>query len=92
MEDSKVKYQLTKNSSESVALLSTLSDKVLDSGEIAGSTTNTYSLRVWIDSAAENEVMGTILYKELRVEATQVGAKTTTTAMCKRATTLHKEV
>ena len=92
MDDSKVKYQLTKNSKETVALLSTLSDKVLDSGEIAGSTTNTYSLRVWIDSAAENEVMNTILYKELRVEAAQVGAKTTTTAMCKRATTLHKEV
>ena len=92
MDDSKVKYQLTKNSKETVALLNTLSDKVLDSGEIAGSTTNTYSLRVWIDSAAENEVMGTILYKQLRVEATQVGAKTTTTAMCKRATTLHKEV
>ena len=92
MDDSKVKYQLTKNSNETVALLSTLSDKVLDSGEIAGSTTNTYSLRVWIDSAAENEVMGTILSKQLRVEATQAGAKTTTTAMCKRATTLHKEV
>ena len=92
MDDSKVKYQLTKNSNETVALLNTLSDKILDSGEIAGSTTNTYSLRVWIDSAAENEVMGTILSKQLRVEATQAGAKTTTTAMCKRATTLHKEV
>ena len=42
MDDSKVKYQLTKNSKETVALLNTLSDKVLDSGEIAGSTTNTY--------------------------------------------------
>ena len=80
MDDSKVKYQLTKNSKETVALLNTLSDKVLDSGEIAGSTTNTYSLRVWIDSAAETEVMGTILYKELRVEATQAGTKTSTTA------------
>ena len=92
MDGSKVKYQLTKNSKETVALLNTLSDKVLDSGTIDGSTTNTYSLRVWIDSAAETEVMGTILSKELRVEATQVGAKTTTTAMCKRATTLHKEI
>ena len=92
MDDSKAKYQLTKNSNETVALLNTLPDKVLDSGEIAGSTTNTYSLRVWIDSAAGNEVMGTILYKELRVEATQAGAKTTTTAMCKRAITLHKEI
>ena len=92
MDDSKVKYQLTKNSDETVALLNTLSDKVLDSGTIDGSTTNTYSLRVWIDSEAGNEVMGTILYKELRVEAIQAGAKTTTTAMCKRATTLHKEM
>ena len=92
MDDSKVKYQLTKNSNETVALLNTLSDKILDSGEIAGSTTNTYSLRVWIDSAAGNEVMGTILSKQLRIEATQAGAKTSTTAMCKRATTLHKEV
>ena len=80
MDDSKVKYQLTKNSNETVALLNTLSDKILDSGEIAGSTTNTYSLRVWIDSAAENEVMGTILYKQLRVETTQAGTKTSTTA------------
>ena len=80
MDDSKVKYQLTINSNETVALLNTLSDKVLDSGEIAGSTTNTYSLRVWIDSAAETEVMGTILSKQLRVEATQAGTKTSTTA------------
>ena len=80
MDDSKVKYQLTKNSNEKVALLNTLSDKVLDSGEIAGSTTNTYSLRVWIDSAAENEVMGTILSKQLRVEATQAGTTTPTVA------------
>ena len=92
MDDSKVKYQLTKNSNETVALLNTLLDKILDSGEIAGSTTNTYSLRVWIDSAAGNEVMGAILSKELRVEATQAGTKGTTTAMCKRATTLHKEI
>ena len=35
MDDSKVKYQLTKNSNETVALLNTLSDKILDSGEIA---------------------------------------------------------
>ena len=80
MDDSKVKYQLTKNSNETVALLNTLSDKILDSGEIAGSTTNTYSLRVWIDSVAGNEVMGTILSKELRVEATQAGITTPTVA------------
>ena len=74
MADGKVKYQLTKNSTDKTALLSSLTNKVLDSGTIDGSATNTYSLRVWIDSAAGNEVMGTILNKQLRVEATQEGA------------------
>ena len=89
LEDSKVKYQLIKNGEETVALLSSLDNKVIDSGTIGTNKTNTYSLRVWIDSDAGNEVMGKILSKELRVEATQT--KQTTTAMCKRATTLHKE-
>ena len=91
LEDSKVKYQLTKNGEETVALLSSLDNKVIDTGTIDKNKTNTYSLRVWIDSSAENEVMGKILSKELRVEATQAST-TKTTAMCKRATTLHKEV
>ena len=92
LEDSKVKYQLTKNGEETVALLSSLDNKVIDTGTIDKNKTNTYSLRVWIDSSAENEVMGKILSKELRVEATQAKQTTPTTpAMCKRATTLHKE-
>ena len=93
LEDSKVKYQLTKNGEETVALLSSLDNKVIDTGTIDKNKTNTYSLRVWIDSSAENEVMGKILSKELRVEATQAKQTTPTTpAMCKRATTLHKEI
>ena len=92
LEDSKVKYQLVKNGEETVALLSSLEDKAIDTGTIGTNKTNTYSLRVWIDSDAGNEVMGKILSKELRVEATQTNQTTpTTTAMCKRATTLHKE-
>ena len=93
LEDSKVKYQLTKNGDEIVSLLSSLNNKAIDSGTIGTNKTNTYSLRVWIDSDAGNEVMGKILSKELRVEATQTNQTTpTTTAMCKRATILHKEV
>ena len=71
LEDSKVKYQLIKNGEETVGLLSSLEDKAIDTGTIGTNKTNTYSLRVWIDSSAENEVMGKILSKELRVEATQ---------------------
>ena len=91
LEDSKVKYQLTKNGEETVDLLDSLDDKVLDSGTIEKNKTNTYSLRVWIDSDAGNEVMEKILEKELRIEATQAQQETKK-AMCKRATTLHKEV
>ena len=71
LEDSKVKYQLTKNGAETVALLSSLDNKVIDTGTINQNKTNTYSLRVWIDSDAGNEVMGKILSKELRVVAEQ---------------------
>ena len=91
LEDSKVKYQLIKNGEETVALLSSLDNKVIDSGTIGTNKTNTYSLRVWIDSDAGNEVMGKILSKQLRVDASQTKQETKT-AMCKRATTLHKEV
>ena len=90
LEDSKVKYQLIKNGEETVGLLSSLEDKAIDTGTIGTNKTNTYSLRVWIDSDAGNEVMGKILSKQLRVDASQTKQETKT-AMCKRATTLHKE-
>ena len=88
MEDSKVKYQLIKNGNEKISLLSNLRDKVLDSGSIGKDTTNTYSLRVWIDGEVGNEVMGTVISKQLRVSAEQVR----TTAMCRRAKILHREI
>ena len=90
LEDSKVKYQLIKNGEETVGLLSSLEDKAIDTGTIGTNKTNTYSLRVWIDSDAGNEVMGKILSKQLRVDASQTKQETKT-AMCKRATILHKE-
>mgnify|MGYP004504331115 CR=1 FL=1 len=71
LEDSKVKYQLIKNGEETIDLLSNLDNKTIDTGTIGTNKTNTYSLRVWIDSDAGNEIMGKILSKELRVEATQ---------------------
>ena len=81
LEDSKVKYQLTKNGEETVALLSSLDNKVIDTGTIDKNKTNTYSLRVWIDSDAGNEVMGKILSKELRVEAVQTKQTTPTVVL-----------
>ena len=80
----------TKTPSES-ALLSTTGtnpNRKLDLGMIKPGRTNTYSLQVWIDSKAENDIMYKIFYTELRVSATQSGP----VPVCKRAATLHTEV
>ena len=75
LEDIKIRYILLKNGEEAVAtnsmLLSEATDRVIDTGTIAGGDTITYSLRVWIDSKATNEVMGKIFNARIRVEATQ---------------------
>jgi len=76
MSDSFVKYQLTKDETKTMALLSTIGEnpnRVLDSGTINGNTTITYDLRLWIDSDTGNEVMGTTLRTKIRVVATQSG-------------------
>ncbi len=74
MSDSKVKYQLVKDGTKTMALLNTLGEnpnRILDSGTIDGNKTITYDLRLWISSDATNEVMGTTLRTKIRVVATQ---------------------
>lgn len=75
MNDKYVKYSLTKNGGiANIKLLSTMGknpNRILDSGTISADGTNTYTLKLWIDSAATNEVMETILLTKLRVVATQ---------------------
>jgi len=92
MLDKYVKYSLTKDNGEPVtALLSTLGEnpnRVLDSGIIKKDTTHIYTLRIWIDKDADNGVMNTTFRGKLRVEA----AQTTGGMLCRRATTLHKEI
>lgn len=74
MNDKYVKYSLVKNSGTvTTALLTTTGvypNRLLDSGTINANTTNSYTLRLWIDSSADNEVMGTVFYGQLRVDAT----------------------
>lgn len=81
MQDSFIKYQLTKDGTETaLALLNTTGthpNRVLDSGTIAPNTTQTYTLKVWIDSATSNEVMGTVFKGQLRIEAMQKVKETT---------------
>ena len=75
MDDKYVKYSLTKNGEEATTeLLTTIGtnpNRILDTGSIAGSTTNTYTLRIWIDYDADNDAMGTVFNAQLRVEAEQ---------------------
>ena len=81
-DDSALKYSLKKNEGASTtALLSTLNQRVLDSGTIEAGTTNTYSLNLWIKDEATNDdvqttkdgqTVGKVFAGKLRIEASQV--------------------
>ena len=86
--DSKIRYILLKDGEEaSTDKSKILTNRVLDSGTIKKGQTISYTLRVWIDSRAETDIMGKIFNAKLNIEATQYVQPT----ICKRATTLHTE-
>lgn len=76
MSDSFIKYSLTKNDGTPVtALLNTIGanpSRILSTGNITAGTTDTYTLKLWIDADAGNAVMGTVFRGQIRVEASQV--------------------
>ena len=91
IDDSKIRYILLKDGEESSADKSKiLTDRVIDSGTIEKGQTIKYSLRVWIDSKSETDIMGKIFNAQLSLEATQT-VTPTKSKLCKRATTLHTE-
>ena len=70
--DSKIRYILLKDGEESSADKSKiLTDRIIDSGTIEKGQTVSYSLRLWIDSHAETEVMGKIFNARLSLVAEQ---------------------
>ncbi len=74
--DSKIRYILLKDGEElSVNKSKILTDRILDSGTIEKGQTISYSLRVWIDSKASNEVMGKIFNAQLSLVAEQTSVK-----------------
>ena len=92
MLDKYVKYSLVKNEGTVTQILTstgTNPNRVIDTGIIEKNKTNTYSLKVWIDSNADNEVMNTVFKAKLRVEASQYIEKG---PLCKRAVSLHNEI
>ncbi len=74
-----LKYQLVKDGEEiSLDLLSTTGEnpnRLLDKGEIGPNEKYTYTLKLWIDYDATNEVMNTIFKGQIRIEAIQTKYK-----------------
>ena len=74
MNDQFIKFSLTKEGQEETWLLSqTVVDgkRVLDLGNIAAGSKYTYTLKMWIDKDASNDVMGTVFKGQLRIEGIQ---------------------
>ncbi len=82
LEDKNIKYFLTREGEEfGYNLLSTTGanpDRVLASGMIPAHTKYTYTLRLWIDEDATEDIAGKVFRGQIRVEATQIyGVKKT---------------
>ena len=74
--DSKIRYILLKDGEVATADKSKiLTDREIDSGTIKKGQTIKYSLRLWIDSRAETEVMGKIFNAQLSLVAEQTSVK-----------------
>ncbi len=79
IDDAKIRYILLKDGEEASADKSKiLTDRVIDSGTIKKGQTISYTLRLWIDSRAENEVMGKIFNAQLSLVAEQTASSVAT--------------
>ncbi len=89
MKDSFIKYELVKNGERvNLDLLSTTGEhpnRVLDKDIISAKDKYTYSLKIWIDSNATNEVMNTTFKGQLRIEAMQGKTKDLYKIIAKKA-------
>ncbi len=89
MKDSFIKYELVKNGERvNLDLLSTTGEhpnRVLDKDVISAKDKYTYSLKIWIDSNATNEVMNTTFKGQLRIEAIQGKTKDLYKIIAKKA-------
>lgn len=67
-----LKYS-TESTEESklVSTMGTNPERILETGAINSKEKNSYTLQIWIDKDATNDVMGTIFNAKLRVEAVQ---------------------
>ena len=76
IDDAKIRYILLKDGEESSADKSKiLTDRTIDTGTIKKGQTISYTLRVWIDSRAETDIMGKIFNAQLSLVAEQTSVK-----------------
>ncbi len=76
IDDSKIRYILLKDGEESSADKSKiLTDRTIDTGTIKKGQTISYTLRLWIDSRAETDIMGKIFNAQLSLVAEQTSVK-----------------
>ena len=74
--DAKIRYILLKDGEESSADKSKiLTDRTIDTGTIKKGQTISYTLRLWIDSRAETDIMGKIFNAQLSLVAEQTSVK-----------------
>ena len=79
---------IKQRNSDLLSTTETKAGRMIDMGQINSNQKITYKLQIWIDSRAENEVMGKIFNARLSLKAEQ---KNIAKKICKRATTLHTE-
>ena len=83
MNDAFIKYQLVRDDNEKIDLLSSIGEnpnRILDNGTIFSGEKYTYTLKMWIDSSATNEVAATVFKGQLRIEAMQSANKLSASA------------
>ena len=72
LSDSNIKYSITRNDSNvNLQLLSNATDRKIDEAIVNAKQTNTYTLRLWIDSETTKDVGGQVFKGKLRLVGQQ---------------------
>ena len=71
LQDKVLRYKLVNNGVETIGNLNDLEDRKIESGIINAESVNNYTLQVWINKDAENDVMNKTFVGKLRIQNTK---------------------
>ena len=71
LQDKDVRYKLVNNGVETIGNLNDLENRKIESGIINAKSVNNYTLQVWINKDAENDVMNKTFVGKLRIQNTK---------------------